>query len=224
MREFGEQENLNEDDEDEDDDPEDEESEEDEDEDSSQGSEDAATAGAADEAAAIGATTMEGRSRVDQAAKKSGGGGTSTKKSTAPLPPVNVIPHHPAATAAGAEPSSVSVSAATTTAAAATSGGSFYYEAKCAFSHYWLDFTFDTAESSGGDDSTGNVATELTQFWNIYYPCRVCRPLLAMINCPLFYLKLEPLRRLLLWARRLKACLLPAHEFETGHGFKLFSS
>lgn len=148
----------------------------------------------------------------------------SLKKSTAPLPPINPhqantnTQHHPHHHHHHHHQSHYH--ADSSTVSASSTSGSFFYEAKCAFSHYWLDFTFDSAESV--DDSS--VAADLTQFWNIYYPCRVCRPILAMINCPLFYLKLEPIRKLLLWARRFKARLLPVHEFETGHGFKLFSS
>ena len=225
MRDFSEHAHLNEDDEEEEDDeePEEEDSENSED-DSSQDSEEVAAVTAAAEAA----TTDNNQQQPEQthltSSKK------SLKKSTAPLPPTmsaiqssathtNGVHNHHSHPAPPhrhhhhhAESSNLSASS--------SGSGSFFYEAKCAFSHYWLDFTFDSAES--GDDAT--VAADLTQFWNIYYPCRVCRPLLAMINCPLFYLKLEPLRRLLLWARRFKARLLPVHEFETGHGFKLFSS
>lgn len=137
-----------------------------------------------------------------------------TKKPAAPVAPSSTSSHQQAPTDSNAASSS-------------SSGGSFFYEAKCAFSHYWLDFTFESAgtnSDSATAATTTTTAADFTQFWNLYYPCMVCKPLLAMINCRMFYVKFEGLRKFVLWTKRLKARLVPVHEFETGHGFKLFSS
>lgn len=93
---------------------------------------------------------------------------------------------------------------------------SVYYEAKCAFSRYWVDFSFDGNQKIKTND--------FDQFWRIYYPYFICRPLLKLINCRLFYLRFDIFKRILLYLRRLKSRLIPITEYDTGHGFKLFSS
>jgi cobalamin biosynthesis protein CobT len=95
---------------------------------------------------------------------------------------------------------------------------SLMYEAKCAFSHYWTDFDFDV------DGSEKSIAHDLNQFWHLYYPYRICRPLLLLINCRIFYIRFIFLRKIVYFLRRLKVALFPMREFDTGHGFKLFSS
>ena len=93
---------------------------------------------------------------------------------------------------------------------------SIYYEAKCAFSRYWIDFSFDGYEKI--------IEQDFNQFWRLYYPYGVCKPLLKLINCRLFYLKLNFFKRILFYLRRFKNRIMPIHEFDTGHGFKLFAS
>lgn len=93
---------------------------------------------------------------------------------------------------------------------------SFFYEAKCAFSRYWTDYTFDS------NDQT--LANDFNQFWNMYYPYFICKPMLTLINCRLFYIRFDFVKRILFYLRRLKNRIIPVHEFDTGHGFKLFSS
>ena len=94
---------------------------------------------------------------------------------------------------------------------------SFFYETKCAFSRYWIDFKFD-------NNSDKTLAHDFNQFWHLYYPSFICKPLLKLINCRLFYLKFDFLRKFIFLMRRLKNRVIPMHEFDTGHGFKLFSS
>ena len=93
---------------------------------------------------------------------------------------------------------------------------SVYYEAKCAFSRYWVDFSFDGNQKIKAND--------FDQFWRMYYPYFICRPLLKLINCRLFYLRFDIIKRILFYLRRLKSRLIPITEYDTGHGFKLFSS
>ncbi len=94
---------------------------------------------------------------------------------------------------------------------------SFFYEAKCAFSKYWIDYTFDSINQS-------QLSTDLVQFWNLYYPYMIFRPLLQLINCRVFYLKFDFLRKILFYLRHIKSKIIPVQEYDTGHGFKLFSS
>jgi hypothetical protein len=93
----------------------------------------------------------------------------------------------------------------------------FFYEAKCAFSKYWIDYTFDSINPS-------QLSSDLVQFWNLYYPYMIFRPLLQLINCRLFYLKFDFLRKILFYLRHIKSKIIPVQEYDTGHGFKLFSS
>lgn len=93
----------------------------------------------------------------------------------------------------------------------------FFYETKCAFSRYWIDFKFDNA-------SDRTLAQDFNQFWHLYYPSFICKPLLKLINCRIFYIKFEFLKKIIFLLRRLKNRIIPMHEFDTGHGFKLFSS
>lgn len=93
---------------------------------------------------------------------------------------------------------------------------SVFYEAKCAFSRYWIDFSFSGYEKA--------IARDFDQFWRVYYPYNACKPLLKLINCRVFYLKFNLLKRILFYLRRFKIRIMPIHEYETGHGFKLFSS
>jgi hypothetical protein len=94
---------------------------------------------------------------------------------------------------------------------------SFFYEAKCAFSKYWIDYTFDSINQS-------QLSNDLVQFWNLYYPYMIFRPLLQLINCRVFYLKFDFLRKILFYLRHIKSKIIPVQEYDTGHGFKLFSS
>lgn len=93
---------------------------------------------------------------------------------------------------------------------------STFYEAKCAFSRYWTDFAFDANEKTAAQD--------VSQFWRIYYPYFICKPLLKLVNCRLFYIRFGFLKRILYFLRRVKIRIIPLREFDTGHGFKLFSS
>ena len=93
---------------------------------------------------------------------------------------------------------------------------STFYEAKCAFSRYWTDFAFDANEKTAAQD--------VSQFWRIYYPYFICKPLLKLVNCRLFYIRFSFLKRILYFLRRVKIRFIPLREFDTGHGFKLFSS
>jgi hypothetical protein len=99
----------------------------------------------------------------------------------------------------------------------APNSGSFFYETKCAFSRYWIDFKFDNT-----NDKT--LAHDFNQFWHLYYPSFICKPLLKLINCRIFYIKFDFLKKIIFLLRRLKNRCIPIHEFDTGHGFKLFSS
>lgn len=92
----------------------------------------------------------------------------------------------------------------------------FFYEAKCAFSKYWTNYTYDSSETS--------LANDLNHFWNLYYPYFICRPMLKLINCRVFYIKIDFVKNLYFFLRRLKAKIIPVHEYDTGHGFKLFTS
>ncbi|CAF0816190.1 unnamed protein product [Brachionus calyciflorus] len=96
------------------------------------------------------------------------------------------------------------------------SSSSFFYEAKCAFSRFWHEYTFESSEST--------LANDLSQFWKMYYPYVVCRPILNLINCRLFYIKLNFIKKILFYLRRLKNKIIRVHEYDTGHGFKLFNS
>lgn len=93
----------------------------------------------------------------------------------------------------------------------------FFYEAKCAFSKYWIDYTFDSINQT-------QLNNDLVQFWNLYYPYIIFRPLLQLINCRVFYIRFTYLRKILFHLRRLKNRIIPMGEYDTGHGFKLFSS
>jgi hypothetical protein len=93
---------------------------------------------------------------------------------------------------------------------------SVYYEAKCAFSRHWIDFKFE--------DNEKTLINDFNQFWSLYYPSAMCKPLLKLINCKIFYLRFEHVKRVIFWLRHLKNKLIPIHEYDTGHGFKLFSS
>jgi hypothetical protein len=93
---------------------------------------------------------------------------------------------------------------------------SVFYEAKCAFSRHWIDFKFE--------DNEKTLINDFNQFWSLYYPSAVCKPLLKLINCKIFYLRFEHVKRVIFWLRHLKNKLIPIHEYDTGHGFKLFSS
>ena len=95
--------------------------------------------------------------------------------------------------------------------------GSFFYETKFVFSKYWIDYTFDSVNQS-------QLSNDLVQFWNLYYPYMIFRPLLQLINCRVFYLKFEFLRKGLFYMRRFKNKIITIQEYDTGHGFKLFSS
>lgn len=89
-----------------------------------------------------------------------------------------------------------------------------FYEAKCAFSRYWIDFSLQEQ----------TFAHDFDQFWRVYYPYSSCKPLLQLVNCRVFYWKFHLLKRTFFYLRRVKTHLMPIHEYETGHGFKLFSS
>jgi len=93
---------------------------------------------------------------------------------------------------------------------------SVYYEAKCAFSRYFFDFSFDGNQKM--------IAQDFNQFWRSHYPYFICRPLLKLINCRLFYLRYNVFKRALFYLRRLKIKIIPIKEFDTECGFKLFSS
>ena len=95
---------------------------------------------------------------------------------------------------------------------------SVFYEAKCAFSRYWIDFSIQ------GNADFAAVANDFDQFWRVYYPHSACKPLLKLVNCRLFYLKFHLLKRALFYLRKVKTRIVPIHEYDTGHGFKLFSS
>lgn len=97
-----------------------------------------------------------------------------------------------------------------------SSSSNVFYEAKCAFSRYWIDFSFDANQKI--------IAQDFNQFWRSYYPNFICKPLLKLINCRLFYLRFELFKQLLFYLRRLKNRFVPITEYDTGHGFKLFSS
>ena len=93
----------------------------------------------------------------------------------------------------------------------------FFYEAKCAFSRYWLDFNFETKNEKA-------LAHDFNQFWNLYYPYLICKPLLKLLNCRIFYLRFNFVRRIIFTLRHIKTTLIPMHEYDTGHGFKIFNN
>jgi hypothetical protein len=97
-----------------------------------------------------------------------------------------------------------------------STSSSMFYEAKCAFSRYWTDFSFERNDKM--------IAQDVKQFWNLYYSYVVCKPLLGLVNCRLFYIKFNFLKRMFNVLKRLKNRVMPLREFDTGHGFKLFSS
>ena len=92
----------------------------------------------------------------------------------------------------------------------------FFYEAKCAFSKHWTNYTYDSSDTS--------LASDLNHFWNIYYPYVICRPMLKLINCRIFYLKIDFIKKIYFLSKKLKEKVIPVHEYDTGHGFKLFTS
>lgn len=92
----------------------------------------------------------------------------------------------------------------------------FFYEAKCAFSKYWTSYTYDSSDTS--------LASDLNHFWNLYYPYIFCRPMLKLINCRIFYLKIDFFKKIFYLFKKLKEKIIPVHEYDTGHGFKLFTS
>jgi len=100
------------------------------------------------------------------------------------------------------------------TAPACKSTERVFYEAKCAFSRYWIDFALQEQ----------TLSHDFDQFWRVYYPYSSCKPLLKLVNCRIFYWKFHLLKRFFFYLRRVKTKLVPIHEYETGHGFKLFSS
>jgi hypothetical protein len=93
----------------------------------------------------------------------------------------------------------------------------FFYEAKCAFSRYWLDFNFETKNEKA-------LAHDFNQFWNLYYPYLICKPLLKLLNCRIFYLRFNFIRKIIFTLRHIKNSMIPMHEYDTGHGFKIFNN
>lgn len=98
-----------------------------------------------------------------------------------------------------------------------TQAATLFYEAKCAFSRHWIEFNFETKNEKA-------LAHDFQQFWNLYYPYIICKPLLKLLNCRIFYLRFNFIRRIIFTLRHLKNRIIPIHEFETGHGFKIFNN